>query len=227
MINHRYFETPSADPAYLYQNALVAIDPAKGVNNGEPFLHAAWIGAIAPRAGEAICHIGAGTGYYTAILSMLVAPAGRVTAYEIDATLAEQARHNLKPFEHVALVNEDATRAPLPPSDLIYVNAGVSAPPLSWLRALAPAGRMILPWRPSKEIGLAIVISRQDGGYSVKPLMPSWFIPCVGASDFEAATTPKGGEAWTTRAVWPKADRAPDQTAVAVYRDVWFSSAPP
>jgi protein-L-isoaspartate(D-aspartate) O-methyltransferase len=227
MINHRYFETPSADPAYLYQNALVAIDPAKGVNNGEPFLHAAWIGAIAPRAGEAICHIGAGTGYYTAILSMLVAPAGRVTAYEIDATLAEQARHNLKPFEHVALVNEDATRAPLPPSDLIYVNAGVSAPPLSWLRALAPAGRMILPWRPSKEIGLAIVISRQDGGYSVKPLMPSWFIPCVGASDFEAATTPKGGEAWTTRAVWSKADRAPDQTAVAVYRDVWFSSAPP
>jgi protein-L-isoaspartate(D-aspartate) O-methyltransferase len=227
MVNHRYFETPSADPTYLYQNALVAIDPAKGVNNGEPFLHAAWIGAVAPKAGEAICHIGAGTGYYTAILSMLVAPDGRVAAYEIDATLAEQARHNLKPFDHITLINQDATKAPLPAFDLIYVNAGVTAPPLSWLRALTPEGRLIVPWRPSKEIGLAIVISRHDDGFSVKPLMPSWFIPCVGASDFEAAAkTPKGGEAWAARAIWPTADRAPDETAVAVYRDVWFSSTP-
>jgi hypothetical protein len=43
-----YLETPSADPTYLYQNTLVALDPDKGINNGTPFFHAVWIGAVAP-----------------------------------------------------------------------------------------------------------------------------------------------------------------------------------
>ena len=30
--------TPSADPVHLYQNVLVALDEAQGINNGEPFL---------------------------------------------------------------------------------------------------------------------------------------------------------------------------------------------
>ena len=40
MVEHRLVETPSADPALLYQNALVVLDRQKGINNGEPFLHA-------------------------------------------------------------------------------------------------------------------------------------------------------------------------------------------
>src|SRR5712671_2759911 len=59
MVGEKYLETPSADPAYLYQNTLVAIDAAKGINNGEPFLHAAWIGAVAPQPGETVAHVGA------------------------------------------------------------------------------------------------------------------------------------------------------------------------
>src|SRR3954452_16834463 len=42
----RYVETPSADPVYLYQSLLFALDPVKRVNNGEPFLHAAWLGSV-------------------------------------------------------------------------------------------------------------------------------------------------------------------------------------
>ena len=52
MVEHRLVETPSADPALLYQNALVVLDRQKGINNGEPFLHAGWIGATAPGPGE-------------------------------------------------------------------------------------------------------------------------------------------------------------------------------
>ena len=40
-LNDRSIQTPSADPVYLYQNTLVVLDAAKGINNGEPFLHAA------------------------------------------------------------------------------------------------------------------------------------------------------------------------------------------
>jgi protein-L-isoaspartate(D-aspartate) O-methyltransferase len=222
----RYVETPDADPIYLYQNVVVALDRAKGINNGEPFLHAAWIGAVEPKAGDAICHIGAGTGYYSAILSVLALPGGTVNAFEIDENLACKARDNLVPFDNVSIIQGDATRVPLPPSDLIYVNAGVVAPPSGWLAALRPHGRMIFPWRPTELVGLALVISRSGTGFKVKPLMPSWFIPCVGASETqESKKVPDSREAWSARSVWLIADREPDDTAVAIYRELWFSSA--
>ena len=100
-VYQRTVQTPSADPAFLYQNVLVRLDAAKGINNGEPFLHAAWMGAVEPKAGDAICHIGAGTGYYSAILSVLALPGGTVNAFEIDEDLARRARDNLEPFENV------------------------------------------------------------------------------------------------------------------------------
>jgi protein-L-isoaspartate(D-aspartate) O-methyltransferase len=225
-IYQRTVETPSADPVFLYQNVLVKLDAAKGINNGEPFLHAAWMGAVAPKPGETVCHIGAGTGYYTAILSVLTLPGGLVHAFEIDEGLAKKARDNLQPFEGVSVIQGDATRLPLPPADLIYVNAGIVTPPPSWLRALRPGGRMIFPWRPSQAVGLAIIVSRQDAGFAVKPLMASYFIPCVGAPDAEeCAKIPDLQEAWSARSLWLSADREPDETAVAIGEHLWFSSA--
>lgn len=53
---------------------LVSLDADKGINNGEPFLHAMWIGKVAPKPGETVTHVGAGTGYYTALLAQLVLP---------------------------------------------------------------------------------------------------------------------------------------------------------
>lgn len=228
-LDQQYFETPSADPVYLYQNALVALDADKKINNGEPLLHAAWIGAAAPQRGEAITHIGAGTGYYTAILSMLVLPDGTVTAFEIEERLAESARRNLEPFEGVSVVNADATSKRLPKSDLIYVNAGVAAPPADWLRALKPGGRMIFPWRPTEKIALTLMIRAESDGFGVTPLMRSWFIPCIGASsEIVAIRAPEGyTEARSIRSIWCTTDRAPDSTAIAVYPQVWFSADPP
>ncbi|WP_107676227.1 protein-L-isoaspartate O-methyltransferase [Agrobacterium sp. LAD9] len=228
MVNLRYFETPSADPVYLYQNALVALDADKGINNGEPSLHAAWIGAVAPQRGETVTHIGAGTGYYTAILSMLVLPTGKVTAFEIDGNLVEKAMRNLEPFEGVDVISGDATRKRLPLSDVIYVNAGVAAPPADWLRALKPGGRMIFPWRPSEEVALTLLIRSENGGFSVTPLMPAWFIPCVGASKevTPSRVAASFAEARSIRSIWRTADRAPDHSAIAIYPEVWFSTGP-
>ena len=56
------------NPVYLYQDALVGIIPERGLNNGQLWLHAMMIAAAAPRPGEHVVHIGAGVGYYTAIL---------------------------------------------------------------------------------------------------------------------------------------------------------------
>ena len=227
LIGQRYVETPSADPAHLYQNTLVALDAARGINNGEPFLHAAWIGAVAPRPGETVIHIGAGAGYYTAILSMLVLPGGTVLAYEIDAQLAEAARRNLEPFDNVTLIHTDAVKAKLKRSDIIYVNAGVVAPPARWLQSLKQGGRIIFPWRPTPKIGLALMAARSRAGFSVRIVGTSWFIPCSGASD-EAMNlkAPSQTEAWKSRSIVLSSERAPDETATAVYPELWFSSEP-
>ncbi|MDK4737874.1 protein-L-isoaspartate O-methyltransferase family protein [Rhizobium sp. LEGMi198b] len=225
-VNRRYIETPGADPSILYQNALVALDRTKGINNGEPFLHAAWIGVAAPKSGDTVIHIGAGTGYYTALLSMLVLPNGHVHAFEIEKDLANRARANLEPFEGISLVHGDATTLALPNADLIYVNAGVVAPPASWLKALRPGGRIIFPWQANKKAGLAVLITRTETGYAARPLMPSWFIPCVGASDVDQCSkSPSRDDAWSIRKVWLTEDRAPDESAAAIYRDLWFSKA--
>jgi protein-L-isoaspartate(D-aspartate) O-methyltransferase len=228
LAGERYVRTLDADPAHLYRNALVALDAEKGINNGEPSLHAAWIGAVAPRPGEVVSHIGAGTGYYSAILSRLVLPGGSVHAFEIEPKLARKARRNLLPYPGVTVVTGDAVTLPLPASDIIYVNAGVVAPPAGWLNALKPGGRLIFPWRPSEEVALSILVTRRDAGFALEPLMPSWFIPCIGAGQTgrRAKKLPDPGEAQRTRSIWLRADKQPDETATAIIGDVWFSSKP-
>ncbi len=220
-----YVETPDADPRFIYQDVLVALDKARGINNGQPSLHAALLDAAAPAAGESVLHIGAGSGYYTAILALLVLPGGKVTAYEIDPELAKTARRGLRPFENVVVETVDAVQAKLPAADVIYVNADVSAPPLAWLDALRPGARMIIPWRPSDGVGLALRITRRADGFAVKPLRPCWFIPCLGTSE-EACQTPAPTweRAFETRSLWRRSDRRPDAGATAVYRDIWFCS---
>lgn len=216
--------TPSADPVHIYQDVLVALDADKGINNGEPSLHAMWIGRIAPRPDEAVTHIGAGTGYYTALLARLVAP-GPVTAFEIEADLAARATKNLETYGNVSVVHGDAVTGDLPRSDIIYVNAGVVAPPAAWLRALKAGGRMIFPWRPTEGVGLAVVVTRTKQGFACDPFMRSWFIPCVGASAAgSAAKIPDLQKAARSRSIWLTSDRAPDRTATAIIGDLWFSS---
>lgn len=228
MVNRRYIKTPSADPIYVYQNVLVALDARNGINNGEPFLHASWIGAAGPRAGDTISHVGAGTGYYTALLSMLALPRGSVHAFEIDESLAGLARENLEPFEHVSVTHGDATTLPLPASDLIYVNAGVVVPPVAWLKALKPGGRMIFPWQPVEGIGLAVLVTSTESAFAVRTLMPAWFIPCIGASDSNQCTrVPSIPEARAIRSLQLTGDQEPDETAVAIFSDMWFSTSGP
>lgn len=216
--------TPSADPVHVYQNVLVALDADKGINNGEPFLHAMWIGKLVPRPGEAITHIGAGTGYYSALLARLVSP-GAVTAFELEAELAARARENLEPYGNVSVIHGDAVTTSLPPSDIIYVNAGVAVPPVQWLRALNPGGRLVFPWRPAERVAFAVLVTRTPNGFACDPFMGSWFIPCSGASVAgPTAKIPSRQRAAQSRSIWLTSDRVPDHTATAIFDDIWFSS---
>src|SRR5438552_14233291 len=87
-----YVPTPTADPIWLQRDLLFAIDAAKGINNGQPSLHAAWLAAVAPQPPEQVLHVGCGNGFYSAILASLVGHAGTVAAFEIEPEIADGAR---------------------------------------------------------------------------------------------------------------------------------------
>jgi protein-L-isoaspartate(D-aspartate) O-methyltransferase len=90
-----YRTTEDCDPRHLYHNVLVAIDAARGLNNGHPSALASWFEQLDVHASDHVVHVGCGTGYYTAILAEVVGLDGRVTAYEIDPDLAGRAQSNL------------------------------------------------------------------------------------------------------------------------------------
>ena len=68
-----------------------------------PTAHAYWFRSLQDREekNETVVQVGAGSGYYTAILAHLVGPEGRVYAYEMTETLAARAAENLRDVPHV------------------------------------------------------------------------------------------------------------------------------
>jgi len=148
----RIHHTPTDDPAFLYQDVTVALSEASKINNGQPVLHAVGLSTLNPQDGETALHIGAGTGYYTAVLARLTAPGGKVLAYEIEPALADLATANLSDLEHVTVYSRSGAEGPLPACNLIYVNAGATSPLDIWLDALLPGGVFCFRSRPMGQV---------------------------------------------------------------------------
>ena len=121
----------------VYQDALFALAEERGVNNGEPSLHAAWMHAVQPRRGKRALMVGAGAGYYAAILAELVERDGQVLAIEHDPQLAEAARVNLAPWPQAKVEHGDGALWPRGPVDVVYICASCERPAAPWLDRLA------------------------------------------------------------------------------------------
>ena len=79
-----YWTTEDADPRRLYHDVVVAIDAERRLNNGQPSLWARLFDRLHIAPGDRVVQIGAGTGYYTAILAEIVGRTGSVWAWEVD-----------------------------------------------------------------------------------------------------------------------------------------------
>ena len=183
-----YLDTPNDDVAFLYQDTLIALDAARGINIGQPSAHARWLESLAARTGETIVQIGAGSGYYTTILAHLVGSTGRVHAYEIDPALAARATANLTPCPWVTLHAQSGLTDELPAADAIYVNAGLGQPISSWLDALRKGGRLLFPLQSSEGFGGMLLIRKTDGpAWPARFVSPAAFVACVTTEDPTAA----------------------------------------
>src|SRR6201999_424382 len=88
-------QTPDADPARVHHNIAVAIDADRQLFNGQPGTLGAWIDALELAPGSRVLHVGAGLGYYTAVIGECAGSAGRVLAFEVDEALAAEATRRL------------------------------------------------------------------------------------------------------------------------------------
>jgi protein-L-isoaspartate(D-aspartate) O-methyltransferase len=138
-------QTADADPRRVYHNVAVAIDASRLLFNGAPSVVAMAIDALRIQAGDRVLHIGAGLGYYTALLANCAGPSGRVVGIEVDEALADGARRHLAEVPAVEVRQGNAADLAGETFDAILVNAGVTHPLPAWLDALADGGRMIVP----------------------------------------------------------------------------------
>jgi protein-L-isoaspartate(D-aspartate) O-methyltransferase len=227
-----YIQTPDDDPAFLYQDVLVALDAARGINIGEPGLHAHCLDALAVREGESVLHVGAGSGYYTAILAHLVGPAGRVHAFEIDPGLAERAARNLAGLPWVEVRARSGIAEDLPKVDAVYVNAGITQPSWTWLDALRPGGRLLFPLQAERSLGGMLLVEkpRADGtAWPARFVSRAAFISCQGRQDEEAG---RGLVAAFARGDWPSVKSLrlvgkPDATCWFDGEGWWLSTEAP
>ncbi|MEI9901767.1 MAG: methyltransferase domain-containing protein [Hyphomicrobium sp.] len=188
-----YATVPEQEPALVYQDVVVALDEARGINNGSPSLHAHWMHLVAPRSGESIAHIGAGAGYYSAILAELAGDKGRVTAVEYDARRALSAKENLKDRSNIEVIEGDGHCWPQRPADVIYVNFATPRPADAWIDNLAVGGRLIIPLGVPRESpagsgwrglnALAVLITRLERGFAARVLGQIAFVFAEGESN--------------------------------------------
>lgn len=230
-----YVETPTDDPAFLYQDITIALKEAAAINapintpinNGQPTLHAVCLAALKPQEGETVLHVGAGTGYYTAVLARLVGAAGSVLAYEIEPDLAQRAASCLADLPQVTVHDRSGAEGPLPDCDLIYVNAGASAPLDVWLDALRPGGRLLFPLMPAQGPGGMLLVTHTSPDHlAARFVCRALFIPCIGARDEETAE--KLSSAFKRDDVVRSLHRGtpPGETCWCSGRGWWLSTSP-
>jgi protein-L-isoaspartate(D-aspartate) O-methyltransferase len=156
--------------------------------------HAPLISSANIRGGEHVVHVGAGLGYYTAILRHLVSDAGMITAIEFDPSLAQRAKRNFSTAANVLVLQGDGGAMPFDPADVIYVNAGATRPADIWLDRLKDGGRLILPLTAKKRLsatstgpiarhGAVFRIQRKDGEFHARWISAVGVYPCEGGRD--------------------------------------------
>lgn len=231
-----YWTTEDADPRHLYHDVLVAIDEVQRLNNGQPSLWARMYDQLELQRGAEIVHVGAGTGYYSAILAEIVGLGGRVTALEIDPALAARARKNLaESWPQVRVVSVDGFAfSPEQPADAIVVNAGVTHFPTAWLDGLAENGRLLVPLTGAERWGGFVLATRRGGNpsrYAARFAGRVGIFSCVGGRDpvaearFQAAFARARGDLSAIRSL-RRAPEEPDETCWLAGEGWWLSTAP-
>jgi protein-L-isoaspartate(D-aspartate) O-methyltransferase len=137
-------QTVTAAPTEVLRDVSVALDAARDLYNGAPSVVAPWLESLRVAPGDRVVHLGAGTGYYSALLADLTGARGRVDAIEVDPALADRARTSLAPWPWVQVASEPNDALVPGTVDAILIHAGASHLRDEWLNALSLGGRLLV-----------------------------------------------------------------------------------
>jgi len=156
----------------------------EGQTISQPYIVAAMLEYLALKATDRVLEIGTGSGYVTALLSLLSA---EVYSVERHAALAATAEDTLRRLEYrnVTIRVGDGSQGwkEYAPFDAILVSAATAEMPPTLFAQLREGGRMMVPVGPSSSQELQL-ISKVSGEPEVKNLEGCRFVPLVeGAVD--------------------------------------------
>ncbi|MCP3477763.1 methyltransferase domain-containing protein (plasmid) [Bradyrhizobium sp. CCGUVB1N3] len=181
------FLTPDTDPRWLYHDVLVTIDPNRNLNNGMPSFWARNLDHLHIARGERVLQVGAGTGYYSAVLAEIVGPFGRVTAVETDPALAAQAQANLANWPQVDVVAGDGRTVDVGELDIVVVFAGSTHPSRLWLDRLVEGGRLLMPLTSESRRGFLLRVVRRRNRFEASSIGGVAVYPCMRSKACRAA----------------------------------------
>lgn len=180
----RHLFVPAAVRHRAYENAALPI--GEGQTISQPFTQARYLEALHLTGRERVLEIGTGSGYQTALLSLLVA---QVFTVERVQALAERAQTVLRVAgtRNVSVLLGDGTLgwSAYAPYDAILVTAGGPEVPTPLVEQLAPGGRLLIPIGERGAQTLTLV-ERTGDGVRQQTLGQALFVPLVGEHGFDA-----------------------------------------
>jgi protein-L-isoaspartate(D-aspartate) O-methyltransferase len=178
----RHLFVPESVRHRAYEDSALPI--ASGQTISQPFIQALYLEVIALTGREKVLEIGTGSGYQTALLSLL---AGSVFSVERIPALAQSARAALDAagIRNVSIFVGDGTLGwrPYAPYDAILVSAASPAIPQPLVDQLAPGGRMVVPIG-DKQIQTLHVVRREGDAINVTTAGDARFVPLLGQFGF-------------------------------------------
>lgn len=159
-------------------------DDALPIGHGQtisrPGVHALHLALSELDGEERVLEIGTGSGFQTALLSLL---AGDVYSIERIPALAESARKALREagVDAVNLAVGDGSGGwpEAAPFDVILIGAAAPEPPAHLYRQLAPGGRLLVPVGDPEHQELVRVRARESS-FEVETIDRARFVPLVG-----------------------------------------------
>jgi protein-L-isoaspartate(D-aspartate) O-methyltransferase len=118
-------------------------------------------------------HVGAGGGYYTAILAELVGAQGWVSGIEYEPDLAAAAAGALADRPNVEILAGDAHTLVDGPADIIVASCGFDTVPPDWARLLNDGGRLMLPLTTASTLpgigaGAVLLVTRRGEAFDAE-----------------------------------------------------------